>query len=295
MQKVYTEVFENIIREMEQGNAPWVKPWVGGPYNAATGRRYSGGNVLALIFAGVKYQSSGWLTWNQAIEAGCVVRKGEKSTSVFFMSKAVKKATQGNGPTGADEDPASYFFARGFRVFNVDQLDELEPGALEALKARHTPETVQGFEAIEEAEELVTRSGADITHGGAAACYIPALDAIRMPEPETFTSRESYYATLFHELTHWTGGEKRLKRITPARFGTADYAFEELVAELGSAFLAGRFGFEQVSQSAAYLRNWAKACRAHPEMLAKAASLAQKAADYLTGEQSAPVVVEAGK
>jgi len=295
MQKVYSEVFENIIREMEQGNAPWVKPWVGGPYNAATGRRYSGGNVLALIFAGVKYQSSGWLTWNQAIEAGCVVRKGEKSTSVFFMSKAVKKATQGNGPTGADEDPASYFFARGFRVFNVDQLDELEPGALEALKARHTPETVQGFEAIEEAEELVTRSGADITHGGAAACYIPALDAIRMPEPETFTSRESYYATLFHELTHWTGGEKRLKRITPARFGTADYAFEELVAELGSAFLAGRFGFEQVSQSAAYLRNWAKACRAHPEMLAKAASLAQKAADYLTGEQSAPVVVEAGK
>ena len=295
MQKVYAEVFENIIREMEQGNAPWVRPWSGGPYNAATGRRYSGGNVLALIFAGVKYQSSGWLTWNQAIEAGCVVRKGEKSTSVFFMSKAVKKATQGNGPTGADEDPASYFFARGFRVFNVDQLDELEPGALEALKARHTPETVQGFEAIEEAEELVERSGADITHGGAAACYIPALDAIRMPEPETFTSRESYYATLFHELTHWTGGEKRLKRITPARFGTADYAFEELVAELGSAFLAGRFGFEQVSQSAAYLRNWAKACRAHPEMLAKAASLAQKAADYLTGEQSAPVVVEAGK
>ena len=295
MQKVYTEVFENIIREMEQGNAPWVRPWSGGPYNAATGRRYSGGNVLALIFAGVKYQSSGWLTWNQAIEAGCVVRKGEKSTSVFFMSKAVKKATQGDGPTVADEDPASYFFARGFRVFNVDQLDELEPGALEALKARHTPETLQGFEAIEEAEELVERSGADITPGGAAACYIPALDAIRMPEPETFTSRESYYATLFHELTHWTGGEKRLKRITPARFGTADYAFEELVAELGSAFLAGRFGFKQVSQSAAYLRNWAKACRAHPEMLAKAASLAQKAADYLTGEQSAPVTVEAGK
>lgn len=295
MQKVYTEVFENVIREMEQGNAPWVRPWSGGPYNAATGRRYSGGNVLALIFAGVKYQSSGWLTWNQAIEAGCVVRKGEKSTSVFFMSKAVKKATQGNGPTGADEDPASYFFARGFRVFNVDQLDELEPGALEALKARHTPETVQGFEAIEEAEELVTRSGADITHGGGVACYVPALDAIRMPEPETFTSREGYYATLFHELAHWTGADRRLKRITPARFGSPDYAFEELVAELASAFLSGRFGFAQVSQSAAYLKGWAKACRQHPEMLAKAASLAQRAADYLTGEQSAPVVVEAGK
>jgi len=292
MQKVYAEVFENIIREMEQGNAPWVKPWVGGPYNAATGRRYSGGNVIALLFAGAKYQSQGWLTWNQAIEAGCVVRKGEKSTSVFFMSKAVKKATQGDGATEADNDPASYFFARGFRVFNLEQLDELEPGALEALKARHTPETLEGFEAIEEAEELVTRSGADITHGGGVACYVPSLDVIRMPDPETFTSREGYYATLFHELAHWTGADCRLKRITPARFGSETYAFEELVAELASAFLSGRFGFAQVSQSAAYLKGWAKACRQHPEMLAKAASLAQKAADYLTGEQSAPVAQE---
>ena len=296
MQKVYADVFEQIIREMEQGRTPWVRPWTGGgPYNAATGRRYSGGNVIALIFAGAQYSTQGWLTWNQAIEAGCVVRKGERSTTVFFMSKAVKKATQGNGPTVADEDPASYFFARGFRVFNLDQLDELEPGALASLKARHTPETLQGFEAIEEAEELVERSGAEITHGASLACYIPALDAIRMPDPETFTSREGYYATLFHELAHWTGGEKRLKRITPARFGSADYAFEELVAELASAFLSGRFGFAQISQSAAYLKGWAKACRQHPEMLAKAASLAQKAADYLTGEQSAPVAVEAGK
>jgi len=292
MQKVYAEVFENIIREMEQGHAPWVKPWVGGPYNVATGRRYSGGNVIALLFAGAKYSSQGWLTWNQAIEAGCVVRKGEKSTSVFFMSKAVKKATQGDGATEADNDPASYFFARGFRVFNLEQLDELEPGALEALKARHTPETLEGFEAIEEAEELVTRSGADITHGGGVACYVPSLDVIRMPDPETFTSREGYYATLFHELAHWTGADCRLKRITPARFGSETYAFEELVAELASAFLSGRFGFAQVSQSAAYLKGWAKACRQHPEMLAKAASLAQKAADYLTGEQSAPVAQE---
>jgi antirestriction protein ArdC len=111
-----------------------------------------------------------------------------------------------------------------------------------------------------------------------------------MPDADTFRDRESYYGTLFHELTHWTGADKRLKRLTPARFGSADYAFEELVAELGAAFLSGRFGFEQVSQSAAYLRQWAKACRQHPDMLARAASLAQRAADYVTGEQSAPVV-----
>ena len=298
MHKVYADVFEQIIREMEEGKTPWVRPWIGGgPYNAATGRRYSGGNVIALIVAGAQYSTQGWLTWNQAIEAGCVVRKGERSTSVFFMSKAVKKTS--TDTVEEDGKPGSYFFARGFRVFNLDQLDELEPGALASLKARHTPETLHGFEAIEEAEELVERSGADVTHGASVACYIPSADLIRMPDPETFTSREGYYATLFHELAHWTGGDKRLKRITPARFGTPDYAFEELVAELASAFLAGRFGFAQVSQSAAYLKGWAKACRQHPEMLAKAASLAQKAADYLTGEQSAPVTsdvtVEAGK
>ncbi len=153
MQKVYADVFEQIITEMEQGRTPWVRPWTGGgPYNAATGRRYSGGNVIALIFAGAQYSTQGWLTWNQAIEAGCVVRKGERSTTVFFMSKAVKKATQGNGPSEADNDPASYFFARGFRVFNLDQLDELEPGALASLKARHTPETLNGFEAFEDGD-----------------------------------------------------------------------------------------------------------------------------------------------
>lgn len=290
---VYAEVFEQVIREMEQGNAPWVKPWVGGPYNALTGRPYSGGNVIVLAFAGLAYPTAGWVTWNQALEAGCVVRKGEKSTPVFFMSKAVKKATQGDGPTEGDNEPSAYFFARMFRVFNVAQLDELEPGALEALKARHSASSRTAFEAVQEADELVRETEAVITHGGGVACYIPSEDVIRMPEPETFRDRESYYGTLFHELTHWTGSEKRLKRLTPARFGSADYAFEELVAELGAVFLSGRFGFAAVSQSAAYLRSWAKACRQHPEMLARAASLAQKAVDYVTGEQSAPVAAVA--
>lgn len=287
---VYAEVFEQVIREMEQGNAPWSKPWSGlGPHNALTGRPYSGGNVIVLMFAGVGYQSSGWVTFKQALEAKCVVRKGEKSTPVFFMSKATKKAKDED----EEGEASSYFFARMFRVFNVEQLDELEPGALEALKGRHGTSSRTAFEALQEADEMVQATGADISHGGTVACYIPSEDRIQMPEADTFRDRESYYGTLFHELTHWTGSAKRLKRLTPAKFGTADYAFEELVAELGASFLSGRFGFEQVSQSAAYLRHWAKACRQHPEMLARAASLAQRAADYITGEQSAPVVVEA--
>ena len=178
-------------------------------------------------------------------------------------------------------------------MFNVEQLDGLDEGAVEALKARHgTAPTLTSFDRIEACEELVTKSEAVIQHGGHRACYSPVRDVVQMPEAETFVGREAYYGTLFHELTHWTGHESRLKRITPAKFGTPAYAFEELVAELGAAFVSSRFGIETVSQSAAYLQNWAKACREHPDLLARAASLAGKAADYLAGAQ-APAVVEA--
>jgi antirestriction protein ArdC len=298
-QGVYAKVFEQVIEQMEQGVAPWVRPWTGEPstpYNAATGRHYTGGNVLALWAQGMVrgFSSSGWVTFKQALEAGCVVRKGEKGATVFFMSKAIKKQAHGaDGQREKDDEPSSYFFARSFTVFNVEQLDGLDEGAVEALKARHgTLPTLTSFDRIEACEELVTKSEAVIQHGGHRACYNPTRDVIQMPEAETFVGREAYYGTLFHELTHWTGHESRLKRITPAKFGTPAYAFEELVAELGAAFVSSRFGIETVSQSAAYLQNWAKACREHPDLLARAASLAGKAADYLAGAQ-APAAVEA--
>lgn len=290
---VYEKVFAQVIQQLEQGVAPWVRPWTGEPttpYNAATGRAYSGGNVLALWAAGLPYAANGWVTFKQAIEAGCVVRKGEHGTPVFFMSKAQAK---GHRATEADEEPASYFFARCFTVFNVEQLDSLDDGAVAALKARHgTTATRTSFDRVEEAEAVVERSGADITHGGGRACYIPQLDVIRMPEAESFVSREAYYGTLFHELTHWTGAESRLKRITPAKFGSPTYAFEELVAELGAAFLCGRLGLDVVSQSATYIEHWAKACREHPDLLARAASFATKAADLLAPVQVPGGVVE---
>lgn len=299
--EIYAKVFESVIAEMEKGNAPWVKPWrdMGGrgdamPYNAATGRKYSGGNVVALWFAGMPYSANGWVTFKQALAEDCVVRKGEKGTAVFFMSVLDKKAKQGEEE--APGKPGRFFFAKAFTVFNVEQLDELKPGALERLMGKHrTPVADIAPTDIERnavADAMIADTGAKITHGGSSACFIPSLDLIKMPVAESFDSADSYYGTLFHELTHWSGHESRLNLITPAAFGSPDYAFEELVAELGAAFLSATFGYNGITQSAAYLKHWARKCRETPDLLVKAASLASKAVDSLTQPDAAGEALE---
>jgi antirestriction protein ArdC len=239
--------------------------------------------VFALWFAGLRndWKQSGFVTFKQAIAAKCVVRKGEKGTSVYYMSRVDKKVQEG-------EEKESYFLAKFFTVFNVAQLDELEPGALAKLMENDTPTMI---DAVEDADAMIAATGANIRHsnGDKRAYYDPAFDLINMPPRDSFNSTSGYYGTLFHEMTHWTGAASRCNRKLSGKFGNPDYAFEELVAELGAAFLSAQFGMECVSQSAAYMKNWAAACRANPEMLARAASLAQAAADYVTGEQAAPV------
>jgi antirestriction protein ArdC len=291
--EVYAKTLEHVVTAMESGVAPWVRPWSdvkGGsiPHNAITGRPYSGGNVLALWMAQMMhgYSSQGYCTFKQAVAAGCVVRKGSKGHHVYYMSTVERK----DKVTGERE---KFFFAKGFVVFNVDQLDELEDGALARLKARHSGAMPSAVERVEAADVMVTATEADIRHGGNRAFYTPSLDRIQMPEAGQFTSMPTYYGTLFHEMGHWTGHESRLKRITPAKFGSPAYAFEELVAELCAAFLSAQFGWDTVSQSAAYLSNWAKACRAEPDLLAKAASLAAKAAELISGPVEIPEEAEA--
>lgn len=279
---VYAKVFGNIVDEMAKGNLPWSRPWKGGmPYNAVSGRRYSGGNVVALWFtaAARNWNTLGFVTFKQALAADCVVRKGEKGTSVYYMSRVEKKGQE-------TDDKETYFLAKCFVVFNVEQLDELKPGALAKLVQ---PTAV--VDAVEEAEEIIAATGAKIRYDGSQdkAYYAPATDSITMPIREAFTSTGGFYGTLFHELTHWTGHASRCNRNLTGKYGNADYAFEELVAEIGSAFLSARFGMESVTQSAAYLQSWVKGCKEHPELLARAASLAQAAADFVTGERLAPV------
>jgi antirestriction protein ArdC len=292
-QAIYEKVFGNIIQQMEQGVVPWERPWTGGasqmPYNASTGRRYTGGNVLALWAAGLGYSSSGWVTFAQALDAGCVVTKGQKGVPVYFFGTTEPRKKDDNAETKS----VPVFFAKQFTVFHVEQLSDVEPGAVAALRARHErPETRTEYERLEDAEALVAQTGATIGHGGDRACYVVSRDVIQMPDLATFTTRDAYYGTLFHELGHWTGHASRLNRITPAMFGSPDYAYEELVAELTAAFVCGTLGLDMVSQAASYLAGWVKACKKHPELLARAASQAQKAADLLTGVSAAPVSEE---
>lgn len=286
-QEVYAKVTAQIVAALEAGTVPWIKPWIGGSQrNALSLRPYSGINVLvtAMTAALRGYETSGWVTFKQALELGCVVRKGEKGTTVMYMSRVAKRKSVKDAKTTAKsaKEDESYFMARAFTVFNLDQLSDLDgkEGALERAKARvnvrfdHDP--------IAACEEIVAKSGALINHSAAnEACYLPTLDEIRMPLRESFRSAERYYGTLFHEMGHWTGHESRLKRDLRNRFGSEAYAVEELVAELTAAYLSHRFGFEVVSQSAAYLASWLRAIQSNPSVLVAAASAASKAADFL--------------
>ena len=287
---VYAKVFGQVIDQMRDGVAPWVRPWTGGsnvPYNAWTRRPYSGGNVLALWAQGAVrgWSDLGFVTFKQALAAKCAVRKGEKATAVYFMSTIEKKRTDG--------DVDRFFFARAYAVFNVSQLQESEDGALARLAPDATTQTE--FERHDAAERTLTESGADIRHSATdcRAYYDRKHDFINLPERALFRSPDAYYGTAFHELTHWTGHESRLKRDLTGNYGQPDYAFEELVAELGAAFLCVHHGMDVVSQSSAYLTSWVRACTEHPELLPRAASRAQRAADLLTGAATAPVLTTA--
>lgn len=298
--EVYEKLTATIIAAMEQGVAPWARPWQesGVPQNAATRRAYRGINTLVLWCEAVArgYTSPGWLTWAAAIEHGVVPRKGEHATSIIFWKKIRVRDEE------AKDGERTIPLARLYAVFNLDQMADFTEGSLksrgrwvkgeaanvgavERLKARLVApaEGEEHFDA--EAEAMVKATGAKIRHGGDSACYSPALDRIDMPPKRSFPAKDRYYATLFHELTHWTGHHSRLGRLGPAfTFDGEPYALEELVAEMGAAFLAQRFHYDVVSQSAAYLSIWLRHAKKDARFLVQSASLAQQATDYLLGQ-----------
>jgi antirestriction protein ArdC len=272
-QDVYQEVTDRIIAALEQGVVPWRKPWRTingtGPLNIRSGRPYRGINVFLLGLAG--YSDPRWGTYKAIREAGGNVRKGEKGTHVILWKPVPKK-------DAAEGEAGSYLLLKQYVVFNAEQCDDIapyEPGELN----EHTPN--------ERAEELtagyVNGRGPALIHRGDVAAYAPFEDKVFMPIPEAFRSPESYYRTLFHELTHSTGHESRLKRIEPAVFGSDPYAREELVAELGAAMLAGLIGLpeDETDQSAAYIGNWLGRLKDDRKLVVQAAAQAQKAADFI--------------
>lgn len=269
---LYQQVTDSIIAELEKGAAPWVKPWradATADHNQISGKPYRGINRLLLGMASMAggFASPAWATYKQWQELGYQVNKGEKATHIVFF-----KPMQGKTNAETGEVEAGYCVIRGYAVFNATQTN---------FPASAPIVTDSGFNPLPACEQFIIKTGAQVTHGGDAAFYMPSQDRIQLPNKSAFDGELHYYATAFHELTHWTGAKSRLDRELSGRFGNPEYAFEELVAELGAAFTCADQGIQGELRHAGYIGHWLKACRADNKAIFKAAALAQKAADYL--------------
>lgn len=281
------QVAEEIIDLMEQNLAPWQKQWDAGsssgyggmPYNAISGRAYSGGNSMHLFAIGAMkgYDDTRWMTYDQADKAGLQVKKGERATKIAFwdFSKVKKGKDQGEGGEGEGKDEKYGPLVKWFNVFNGDQIEGMPPVVVREVKDvdwRHN-----------ECERLLAESQAKINHdGGNRAFYRPLSDSIHLPEKTSFHSPDSYYATALHELGHWTGHKDRLNRDLSGTFGTPSYAKEELRAEISSMMIGDRLGIgHDPTRHAAYVKSWIEALKNDPKEIMRAASDAEKICTHL--------------
>jgi antirestriction protein ArdC len=264
---IHEHITNRILEQLEAGTAPWVKPWgVPLPYNATTQRRYSGINVLLLW--DTAYQRPAWLTFQQARALAGHVRKGERATPVVYVSKFIRSD---------DAEEKAITFLKRYYVFNVEQVDDL-PRQMYAAVPSTTAPNVATF---------LAGTSASVRHGGTQAYYHRGTDCVQMPHPEHFVSIDHYYATLLHEIVHWTGHPTRLDREFGKKFGDHAYAFEELVAELGSAYLSADLGLSPELHHAEYLGHWVKLLRDHRQAIFTAAARASEAAGYLLSRAGA--------
>ncbi len=271
------EITKKILSKLEHGVIPWRRPWrsFGSgamPRNAISNRPYSGANVVLLwIDAADKgYDCPKWLTYKQALEAGGNVRRGEKSSQIAYIGNITRPDVQ----TG---DLRSIPFLKGYAVFNLQQCDGLDH------LINNTPRAINPGRRDELADEFIKMTGAEVRHGESRAYYAAKGDFINLPLFEAFSSAEGYYGTAFHELTHWAGAEHRLNRTFGKRFGDQAYSAEELVAELGAAFLCAEFGFDSMmlDNSAAYINHWRSFLQSNERAFVVAASAASKATEFL--------------
>lgn len=292
---VYERITNQIVAELEKGVRPWLKPW-NAEHSAGritrplrgNGIPYRGINVVMLWSEAMEkgYAAPIWMTFKQAIELKACVRKGEKGSLVVYADKITR--TETDAATG-EENEFAIPFMKGYTVFNVEQID----GLPEHFYGKPEPRA-HAVPRIERVESFFAATGANVVHGGSRACYIPSTDNIHMPCIDFFRDAESYYATLAHETTHWTKHTSRLNReFGRKRFGDEGYAMEELVAELGSAFLSADLDLtpEVRDDHASYVASWLKVLKNDKRAIFSAASHAQRAVDFLHGFQNAASAV----
>src|SRR5262245_55450100 len=293
-QDAYERVTAKIVTSLEQGVRPWLKPWnaesaagrISRPLRS-NGIPYRGINIVMLWMEAMErgYSAPVWMTFKQALELGAHVRKGEKGSLVVYADTIYR--TEIDKDSGQEKE-AVIPFMKGYTVFNVEQIDGLPP----QYHAKAEQPQLDPIQRIEGADAFFAATGAAIVTGGTMACYSQAQDHIRMPPLQTFRDSESYYATLAHEAAHWTKHPARLDReFGRKRWGDEGYAMEELVAELGAAFVCADLALtpEVRDDHASYIASWLKVLKDDKRAVFSAASHAQKAADYLSAAKlSAP-------
>lgn len=275
---LYATVTAEIIRQLKEGTPAWVRPWkddrrkgVGMiPSNLITGRLYSGGNILLLWLTALSrgYPSMQYCTYHQVNGIGASVKKGEKAAHIIFTKHVMRKDDDSGEERGGT-------IVKSYPVFNLAQLEKVPE------KYLIPQEEPAEFANHELALKFVRGSGAKFVHGGTRACFVPMTDEIHLPSFSAFNDEAAYWGVCHHELTHWTGHPSRLNRTFGKRFGDAAYCVEELVAELGSAFICARLGFEPSFRSASYIESWLKVLKADNRAIFTAASYAGQASDYI--------------
>jgi len=286
---IYARVTDAIVADLERGARTWTKPWsaehLAGKISRPlrhNGEPYSGINVILLWSEAVTrgFTAPTWMTFRQALALGAHVGKGEHGATVVYANRITRTERGDDGRDVEREIP----FLKAYTVFNVDQVEGLPSHFRTTAEPQLEP-----AQRIAHAEDFFARLGADIRHGGDRAYYAEHPDYVQMPPFECFADSEGYYATLAHECSHWTKHPMRLDRdFGRSRWGDEGYAREELVAELGAAFLCADLGLELIPRNdhAAYIASWLKVLRDDKRFVFSAAAHAQRAADYLHAAQS---------
>ena len=295
---LYQEITNRIIKCLEEGTVPWLKPWnnpdynLALPQNAVSSRHYSGINILLLWIASAEkgYKQSKWITAKAANKLGGRVRKGEKATIVVNYNPIDREKCddEGNPILDKDGNPEMEHFAvlKRHPLFNIEQCDGLPTAMYDSVSVQNDNAGSAQYTLFAEIRQMIKGMDLEVkVKPSSRAFYHPIEDKVVMPEMKQFHSEAGFYGTLLHEMTHATGHSKRLHRegITSgkAKFGNKIYAFEELIAEMGSAFVCAHLGFNEVPQNAAYIESWIKVLKEDKRAIFKASGFARNACEYM--------------